>query len=97
MSYGSHGPGRCGDRLGRCTVWRLASLSDHHGAVRATRSRVDWVQGEDRSTYSPWYLHPLGHFPTLLTCGEGDRLYIGTASGNLSVYSITGSEGTYYS
>jgi hypothetical protein len=33
--------------------------------------------------------------PTPLTCDVGDRLYIGTANGSLSVYSVVGTAGTY--
>jgi hypothetical protein len=31
-----------------------------------------------------------------LTCDTGDRLYVGTAAGTLSVYSVTSSSGTYH-
>jgi hypothetical protein len=34
--------------------------------------------------------------PTLLTCDVGNRLYIGTGNGNLSVYSVVGPAGTYH-
>ena len=84
-SYGPHGPKH-----------ELLPFCDD-GAVRAARSSVDWIQGEDRSTYPPGYLHPSSQFTTLLILGEGDRLYIGTSGGNLSVYSVAGSEGTYCS
>ena len=66
-----------------------------YGPIRATGKHINGLQRENRGPFSPRYQHPSGFSRSADLCDVGDRLYVGTANGNLSVYSIDSPTGIY--